>query len=170
MIYPILTIPHKILRTKSEEVVEVNSEILSILKNMAETMYAAPGIGLAAVQVGINKRLIVMDCEFSAGKKKKPLYMINPEIVWRSNEMNCYSEGCLSIPEFYEEIKRPTACRVRYIDKKDKEQFLDCDGLLATCVQHEVDHLDGKLFIDYLSRLKRNSIEKKFIKQNKQKI
>jgi peptide deformylase len=169
MIYPIITIPDKVLRTKSDLVDKIDSEVLSILENMAETMYAAPGIGLAAIQVGIKKRLVVIDCEHSEDKKKHPLFMVNPEIVWTSSELNTYKEGCLSIPEFYEEIKRPSACRVKYLDKKNKVQFLDCEGLLATCVQHEIDHLDGKLFIDYLSRLKRNSIEKKFIKQYKQK-
>tara|TARA_A100000164_G_scaffold366104_1_gene386486 strand:+ start:212 stop:724 length:513 start_codon:yes stop_codon:yes gene_type:complete len=169
MIYPILTIPEKILRTKSDKVDKINGEILAILENMAETMYAAPGIGLAAIQVGIKKRLVVIDCEHSEEKKKNPLFMINPEIMWTSDEMSVYKEGCLSIPDYYVEIKRPSECRVKYVDKKNKEQFLDCEGLLATCVQHEIDHLDGKLFIDHLSRIKRYSIEKKFIKQNKQK-
>ena len=169
MIYPILTIPDKMLRAKCDVVDKIDSEIMSILENMAETMYAAPGIGLAAIQVGIMKRLVVIDCEYGEEKKKSPLFMINPEIVWASSEMCTYKEGCLSIPEFYEEVKRPSKCRVKYVDKKNKEQFLNCDGLLATCVQHEIDHLDGKLFIDYLSRLKRTSIEKKFIKQYKQK-
>ena len=123
MIYPIITIPDKVLRKKSDAVDKVDGEILSILENMAETMYAAPGIGLAAIQVGITKRLVVIDCEHSAEKKKNPLYMANPEIVWTSRELSVYKEGCLSIPEFYEEIERPSESRVKYLDKKNKVKF-----------------------------------------------
>jgi peptide deformylase len=136
---------------------------------MAETMYDAPGIGLAATQIGINMQLVVIDCEYGENKKKNPLFLINPEIIWKSEEMTIFKEGCLSIPEIYEEVERSTKCRIRYKDKKDTIQELECDGLLSTCVQHEIDHLNGKLFIDYLSRLKRTSIEKKFIKMSKRR-
>ena len=169
MIYPILKIPDKKLREKSEPIEKIDKNIKTILDNMAETMYDAPGIGLAANQIGINMQLAVIDCEYGENKKKNPLFLINPEIIWKSKEMTIFKEGCLSIPEIYEEVERSTKCRIRYKDKKDTIQELDCDGLLSTCVQHEIDHLNGKLFIDYLSRLKRTSIEKKFIKINKRR-
>ncbi|MBH20375.1 MAG: peptide deformylase [Rhodobiaceae bacterium] len=169
MIYPILKIPNKKLRQKCEPIEKIDKNIKTILDNMAETMYNAPGIGLAAVQIGINMQLVVIDCEYGENKKKNPLFLINPEIIWKSEEMTIFKEGCLSIPEIYEEVERSTKCRIRYKDKKDSIQELDCDGLLSTCVQHEIDHLNGKLFIDYLSRLKRTSIEKKFIKINKRR-
>ncbi|MGI9312057.1 MAG: peptide deformylase [Alphaproteobacteria bacterium] len=169
MIYPILKIPDKKLREKSEPIEKIDKNIKTILDNMAETMYDAPGIGLAANQIGINMQLAVIDCEYGENKKKNPLFLINPEIIWKSKEMTIFKEGCLSIPEIYEEVERSTKCRIRYKDKKDTIQELECDGLLSTCVQHEIDHLSGKLFIDYLSRLKRTSIEKKFIKINKRR-
>lgn len=169
MIYPILKIPNKILREKCEPIEKIDKNIKTILDNMAETMYGAPGIGLAAIQIGINKQLVVIDCEYGENKKKKPLFLINPEIIWKSEEMTIFKEGCLSIPEIYEEVERSTKCRIRYKDKKGITQELDCDGLLSTCVQHEIDHLNGKLFIDYLSRLKKTSIEKKFIKISKRR-
>lgn len=169
MIYPILKIPNKKLREKCEPIEKIDKNIKTILDNMAETMYDAPGIGLAATQIGINMQLVVIDCEYGENKKKNPLFLINPEIIWKSEEMTIFKEGCLSIPEIYEEVERSTKCRIRYKDKKDTIQELECDGLLSTCVQHEIDHLNGKLFIDYLSRLKRTSIEKKFIKINKRR-
>lgn len=169
MIYPILKIPDKKLREKSEPIEKIDKNIKTILDNMAETMYDAPGIGLAANQIGINMQLAVIDCEYGENKKKNPLFLINPEIIWKSKEMTIFKEGCLSIPEIYEEVERSTKCRIRYKDKKDTIQELECDGLLSTCVQHEIDHLSGKLFIDYLSRLKRTSIEKKFIKMSKRR-
>lgn len=169
MIYPILKIPDKKLREKSEPIEKIDKNIKTILDNMAETMYDAPGIGLAANQIGINMQLVVIDCEYGENKKKNPLFLINPEIIWKSEEMTIFKEGCLSIPEIYEEVERSTKCRIRYKDKKDTIQELECDSLLSTCVQHEIDHLNGKLFIDYLSRLKRTSIEKKFIKMSKRR-
>ena len=169
MIYPILKIPNKKLREKCEPIEKIDKNIKTILDNMAETMYDAPGIGLAAIQIGINMQLVVIDCEYGENKKKNPLFLINPEIIWKSKEMTIFKEGCLSIPEIYEEVERSTKCRIRYKDQKDIIQELDCDGLLSTCVQHEIDHLNGKLFIDYLSRLKRTSIEKKFIKISKRR-
>ncbi len=169
MIHQILTIPNKILRERSEEVTNIDRNIIKTLDDMAETMYAAPGIGLAAIQVGIKKRLVVIDCDYNQETKKNPHYFINPEIIWRSEEKSSYKEGCLSIPEYYEEIERPSKCKVRFLDKKGTTKELECEGILATCIQHEIDHLDGKLFIDYLSRLKKSSIEKKFKKINNRK-
>ena len=131
-------------------------------------MNQAPGIGLAAPQVGVKQRIIVVDCS-PKNEAPKPYRMINPELVSVSKELTTQEEGCLSLPGFYAEITRPAEARVRYTDEKNKQQTIDVDGLLSVCIQHEIDHLDGKLFIDYLSRLKRTSIEKKFIKQYKQK-
>jgi peptide deformylase len=168
-IYDILTLPNKILREKSEPIKNIDEEIKAILNNMAETMYAAPGIGLAAVQVGIKKRLVVMDCSREEDKKEL-IKLINPEIISKSNEKSIYEEGCLSIPDFSEEVERFSTCIVEYIDINGKKQILECDDLMATCVQHEIDHLNGKLFIDHISRLKREKITRKFIKLSKQKL
>jgi peptide deformylase len=168
-IYDILTLPNKILREKSEPIKNIDEEIKAILNNMAETMYAAPGIGLAAVQVGIKKRLVVMDCSREEDKKEL-IKLINPEIISKSNEKSIYEEGCLSIPDFSEEVERFSTCIVEYIDINGKKQILECDDLMATCVQHEIDHLNGKLFIDHISRLKREKIIRKFIKLSKQKL
>lgn len=168
-IYDILTLPNKILREKSEPIKNIDEEIKAILNNMAETMYDAPGIGLAAVQVGIKKRLIVMDCSREEDKKEL-IKLINPEIISKSNEKSIYEEGCLSIPDFSEEVERFSTCVVEYIDINGKKQILECDDLMATCVQHEIDHLNGKLFIDHISRLKREKIIRKFIKLSKQKL
>jgi peptide deformylase len=144
--------------------------LISILDNMAETMYAAPGIGLAAIQIGINMQLVVIDCEYGENKKKNPLFLINPEIVWKSEEMTIFKEGCLSIPEIYEEVERSTKCRIRYKDKKDTIQELDCDGLLSTCVQHEIDHLNGILFLQRASRLKLERAQKARVKERKKRL
>jgi peptide deformylase len=134
--------------------------------DMLETMYEAPGIGLAAIQIAEPQRIVSIDLARKE-EPKKPVVLINPEIVWRSDEVSVYEEGCLSIPEYYEEVERPAKCRVRYLDLDGKAQELDCEGLMATCVQHEVDHLNGVLFIDYLSRLKRERVIKKFTKAAK---
>ena len=166
---PIIKVPDPILRQAAIPVAEITDGTRQLLDDMAATMYDAPGIGLAAIQIGINMQLVVIDCEYGENKKKNPLFLINPEIIWKSEEMTIFKEGCLSIPEIYEEVERSTKCRIRYKDKKDTIQELECDGLLSTCVQHEIDHLNGKLFIDYLSRLKRTSIEKKFIKMSKRR-
>ena len=166
---PIIQVPDPILRQAAIPVAEITDGTRQLLDDMAATMYDAPGIGLAATQIGINMQLVVIDCEYGENKKKNPLFLINPEIIWKSEEMTIFKEGCLSIPEIYEEVERSTKCRIRYKDKKDTIQELECDGLLSTCVQHEIDHLNGKLFIDYLSRLKRTSIEKKFIKMSKRR-
>ena len=159
--------PDPILRKKSQPLEYVNKEIQKFLKDMLSTMYAAPGIGLAAVQVGVPKRLIVIDLS-KDGEKKNPLFLINPEITYKSNETSIYEEGCLSLPGHFAEVERPAECHLNYIDYNGNKKNLKANGLLATCVQHEIDHLDGILFIDYLSKLKKDMIIKKLIKQKKQ--
>jgi peptide deformylase len=138
------------------------------MDDMLETMYAAPGIGLAAPQVGALKRVIVLDID-REDTKTGPLFMANPEIVEASDEDVIYEEGCLSVPDHYSDVARPSTVRVRYLDRDGKKQELDCEGLLATCVQHEIDHLDGVLFIDHISSLKRNMILRKLLKARKEK-
>lgn len=159
--------PDPILRKKSDPLEKVDAELRSLMDDMLETMYDAPGIGLAAVQVGILKRLIVLD--ISKDKEKKdPLFLINPEITFLSKKMSVYEEGCLSLPGHYAEIERPTECHVNYVDYNGKKRELKTDGLLSTCIQHEVDHLNGILFVDYLSKLKKDMIIKKLIKHKKE--
>ena len=159
--------PDPILRKKSENLEKVDDELRSLLNDMLETMYSAPGIGLAAVQVGILKRLIVIDIS-KEKDKKDPLFLINPEIISRSKNTSIYEEGCLSLPGQFAEIERPNSCEVEYLDYDGKKQLLKADGLLATCIQHEMDHLEGILFIDYLSKLKKTLIVKKLSKQKKE--
>lgn len=162
-VLPILIIPNAILKTVAEPVETVDDELRAFMDNMVDTMYDAPGIGLAAVQVGMLKRVTVIDV---SRDKEEPqlLHFVNPEITWVSDDLSVYDEGCLSIPEIYEEVERPAECRVSFLDYDGKPQEIKCDGLLATCIQHEVDHLDGILFIDHISRLKRERITKKFVK------
>ncbi len=159
--------PDPILRKKSTSVESVNNETRKLLDEMLETMYAAPGIGLAAVQVGILKRLIVIDISKN-DEKKKPLFLINPEINFKSKDTSIHEEGCLSLPGHYAEIERPAECLINYIDYNGSKKELKAKGLLSTCIQHEIDHLNGVLFIDYLSKLKKNMIIKKLIKQKKE--
>ena len=160
--------PDPILRLKSENLDKVDNTLRKLMDDMLETMYAAPGIGLAAVQIGILKRLIVID--ISKGEEKKnPLFLINPKIKYKSEKTSIYEEGCLSLPGHFAEIERPAECHVDYLDYNGKEKSIKADGLLATCVQHEIDHLDGILFIDYLSKLKKDMIIKKLIKHKKEK-
>ena len=159
--------PDPILREKSLPVEKVDSDLQKLLNEMLETMYAAPGIGLAAVQVGILKRLIVIDIS-KEKEKKNPLFLINPEITFRSEKTSIYEEGCLSLPGHFAEIERPAPCHVDYVDYNGKKKAFKAKGLLATCIQHEVDHLNGVLFIDYLSKLKKDMIIKKLIKQKKE--
>ena len=159
--------PDPILRKKSESLEKVDDEIRKLLDDMLETMYAAPGIGLAAVQVGILKRIIVIDISKDE-EKKSPIFLINPEIISRSKKTSVYEEGCLSLPGHFAEIERPAECQVKFIDYDGKKKELAAEGLLATCIQHEVDHLNGVLFIDYLSKLKKDMIVKKLIKQKKE--
>ena len=167
MLRKILTEPDPILRKKCEPLEKVDAETKKLMDDMLETMYAAPGIGLAAVQVGILKRLVVIDIS-KAEEKKKPIFLINPQIIHQSKKTSVYEEGCLSLPGQFAEIERPAECTLKYIDYNGKEKELKADGLLATCVQHEVDHLNGILFIDYLSKLKKDMIIKKVIKQQKE--
>ena len=159
--------PDPILRKKSENLEKVDDELRGLLDDMLETMYSAPGIGLAAVQVGVLKRLIVIDIS-KEKDKKNPLFLINPEIISRSNKTSIYEEGCLSLPGHFAEIERPAECHVKYIDYTGKEKEIKANGLLSTCIQHEVDHLNGILFIDYLSKLKKDMILKKLIKHKKE--
>ncbi len=159
--------PAPILRQKSEPLEQVDNSIRKLLDEMLQTMYTAPGIGLAAVQVGILKRLIVIDIS-KKEEEKKPLFLINPEISFRSKETSIFEEGCLSIPGYFAEIERPAKCNVKFIDYNGKKKELETEGLLATCVQHEIDHLNGVLFIDYLSKLKKDMIIKKLKKQKKE--
>ena len=183
---PIVTIPDPILREVSRPVERVDDELLKLLDDMLETMYDAPGIGLAAIQVGIPLRLVTVD----VGKRRlddknmdeetgetedqgpkvdpDPLFLINPEIVSQSDERSVYEEGCLSIPEYFAEVERPAGCTVKYLDRSGQEQIIEATGLLSTCLQHEIDHLNGKLFIDLMSKLKRDMVIKKFTKIAKQ--
>ena len=162
----IIKLPEPILKTVSAPLGAVTEEVRRLVRDMFDTMYAAPGIGLAAVQIGVPKRLVVTDVA-KDDAPKSPLCFVNPEIVWRSEETTEYEEGCLSIPEFYDKVVRPAEVRVRYMDLDGEEQMLHCTGLLATCIQHEIDHINGILFIDHLTRLKRERIVKKFIKAAK---
>jgi len=165
-ILPILIAPDPKLRQKSMPVDVVDDALRSLMDNMLETMYAAPGIGLAAIQVGVPKRVIVMDLA-GEDQKPEPRFFINPEIIKPSTKTMPYEEGCLSVPDFYEDVERPISCHVRYLDYHGKEQVLDAEGLLAVCIQHEMDHLEGILFIDHISRLKRERILKKLKKEQK---
>ena len=170
----ILTEPNKILRQISKNVENVDKEIQTLMDDMLETVYAAPGIGLAAIQIGVPKRVIVIDITRDNenditrdNEKKNPIYFVNPEIVWKDNEESTYEEGCLSVPNQFAEINRPKECQVKYLDYFGEPKLLKAEGLLATCIQHEIDHLEGILFIDYLSKLKKSMIIKKLSKQKK---
>ena len=165
----ILTEPNKLLRQVSKLVKKVGDEERKLMDDMLETMYAAPGIGLAAVQIGVPKRIIVMDISRDEDKKE-PRYFVNPVIKNKNSEKTIYEEGCLSVPDQFAEIERPKTCEVEYLDYDGKKQLLKADGLLATCIQHEMDHLEGILFIDYLSKLKRSMILKKLSKNNSSRI
>jgi peptide deformylase len=164
----ILIVPDPRLKKACAPVGEVNDEIRDLLDDMLETMYAAPGIGLAAPQIGVMKRVVVMDVSDDKDKPE-PMKLINPEIIWESEDISVYQEGCLSIPEQYADVERPAEVGVRYLDENGKEHEIEAEGLLATCIQHEIDHLDGVLFTDYLSALKRNMILKKVQKLQKTK-
>jgi len=144
----------------------VDDALRALMDGMLETMYAAPGIGLAAIQIGIPKQVIVMDLA-REGDEPQPRYFVNPEILWTSDDLATYEEGCLSVPDFYEDVERPARCRVRYLDYQGEIREEECDDMLATCLQHEIDHLKGILFIDHLSRVKRSMMLKKLAKQKK---
>ena len=165
MIRKILTEPDPFLRQISHDVEKVDKEIRTLMNDMLETMYAAPGIGLAAIQVGVPKRVIVID--LSKEDEKKPLYFVNPKIIIKSKNNSTYEEGCLSVPGQFAEVDRPNQCHISYLDYNGKKKKLKAEGLLATCIQHEMDHLEGILFIDYLSKLKKTFIVKKLSKQKK---
>ena len=160
----ILILPDKQLRLVSKPVATVNAAIRALADDMLETMYDAPGIGLAAIQIGEPLRLVTMDLS-KKDDEKDPRVFINPEITWSSDEMRLHEEGCLSIPEYYEDVERPAKVRIRYLDIDGKAQEVEADGIFATCIQHEIDHLNGVLFIDHLSRLKRERVTKRFAKQ-----
>lgn len=165
----ILTEPNKLLRKISKPVESVGREEQELMDDMLDTMYAAPGIGLAAIQVGIPKRIIVMDISRDE-TKKEPRYFVNPIIKNKNSEKAIYEEGCLSVPNQFAEIERPNSCEVEYLDYEGNKQKLKANGLLATCIQHEMDHLDGILFIDYLSKLKKSMILKKLSKNKSSRI
>ena len=184
----IIEVPDKRLKTISKPVSEVSNDTRALMDDMLETMYHANGIGLAAVQIGVPARVIVMDIAPSSGDEgseaddenapanredrydlsgledEGPRFFVNPEITWTSDAMNNYQEGCLSVPGFYDDVERPAECRVRFLDYHGQEQEIQCDGLLATCIQHEMDHLNGIVFLDHLSRLKRQMVLKKIAK------
>ncbi|HBM11699.1 MAG TPA: peptide deformylase [Rhodospirillaceae bacterium] len=162
-ILPILVAPHPVLKKKCTPVEAVDGHIRRVLDDMLETMYDAPGIGLAAPQIGLAKRMLVVDCA-GRGETPQPMKIINPEIIAESDELASYEEGCLSFPEQYADVKRPARVTVKYLDETGTEQTLDADGLLATCIQHEIDHLDGVVFVDHISSLKRGMIMRKLQK------
>ncbi len=183
----IIHIPDPILREASKPVEQISPELLKMLDDMADTMYEAPGIGLAGIQIALPLRVVVVDCDQRAKSEEEtedgepqrddepsdeasrnPVFLINPEIVGYSDEPSTYEEGCLSIPEYYAEVERPAGCVVKYIDRDGQGQVIKAEGLLSTCLQHEIDHLNGKLFIDELSKLKRDMVVKKFTKIAKQ--
>ncbi|MFN9091227.1 MAG: peptide deformylase [Alphaproteobacteria bacterium] len=151
----ILTVPHPVLKQVSTPVERVDDDLRRLMDDMLETMYAAPGIGLAAIQVGVPKQVIVMDLA-RQGEPPQPRYFVNPEILWASDETAPYEEGCLSVPEVYDEVDRPARVKLRYLDYHGQEVTEEAEGLFAVCIQHEMDHLKGVLFIDHLSRLKRD--------------
>ena len=166
---PLVILPAPQLRLTSAPIASVDDGVRKLAQDMLDTMYAAPGIGLAAVQVGEMNRLITIDVSHDEDAKE-PRVFINPEILWKSEELSVYEEGCLSIPEYYEEVERPARIRVRYTNLAGEPEELEADGLLATCLQHEIDHLDGVLFIDHISKLKRDRVTKKFAKAAKEKM
>jgi len=163
----ILTEPNEILRKKSLPVEKFDEDLQQLMKDMLDTMYAAPGIGLAAIQIGVPKRVIVLDLS-SKDEPKNPMYFINPEIITKSESKSTYEEGCLSVPGQFAEIDRPDKCHIKYLDYNGQQKEIKAEGMIATCIQHEMDHLEGILFIDYLSKLKKTMIVKKLSKQKKE--
>jgi peptide deformylase len=158
----ILQAPHPVLKTRAAPVARVDERVRQLAADMFETMYKAPGIGLAAPQVGVSERLVVLDV--ADGEERRPMVLVNPEILWRSDERTTAEEGCLSLPGHFADVTRPLAVKVRHLTEQGEERLLEAEGLLARCVQHELDHLDGVLFVDHLSALKRNMIMRKLIK------
>jgi len=168
-IRPILIHPDPRLKKPCAPVAAITDEVKALAADMLETMYAAPGVGLAAPQVGVMSRVLVMDCVKEEGAKPRPMALVNPEITWASEELNTYEEGCLSIPEQYADVTRPERVRVRWLGLDGAHHEEEFDGLWATCVQHEIDHLDGKLFIDYLGAIKRQLITRKMVKLKRER-
>ncbi len=165
-IKPLIILPDPLLRQVSKPIERVDADFQRLADDMLETMYDAPGIGLAAIQIGVPRRMLVIDVS-REGEEKQPLVFVNPEIVASSDELSVYEEGCLSIPDYYAEVERPATVTIKYLDRDGKDQTVQADGLLATCLQHEIDHLNGVLFIDHISRLKRDMVIKKFTKAAK---
>lgn len=165
-IKPLIILPDPVLRQLSQPVETVNAEIRNLADDMLETMYDAPGIGLAAIQIGVPRQMLVIDVS-KEGEDKQPLVFINPKVLTTSDERSVYEEGCLSIPDYYAEVERPATITVEYIDLEGKQLTAKADGLLATCLQHEIDHLNGVLFIDHISKLKREMVIRKFTKAAK---
>ena len=164
---PIITLPdEKTLREVSRPVTNVDDQVRRLWDDMVETMYHAPGIGLAAIQIGVPRRLVVIDLA-KEGEEKTPLFLANPEITWSSETQSDYEEGCLSIPDYYDMVTRPAEIRLRYLDRQGEAREMHATGLMATCLQHEIDHLNGVLFIDHITRLKRERVLKKFQKAQK---
>ncbi len=167
-VLPVVCIPDPVLRRKSAPVERIDDALKKLARDMIETMYAAPGIGLAAIQVAVPRRLLVVDTDYEGEENRNPRVFVNPEILWRSDEMRIHNEGCLSVPEHYAEVARPARVRVRYLDLEGHEHVEEADGLLATCLQHEIDHLDGRLFVDHLSKLKRDMIIRRIVKARRE--
>jgi peptide deformylase len=165
---PILILPDSRLRLVCDPVAKVDDALRQLMDDMVETMHDAPGIGLAASQIGVLQRIVVIDLA-KKDEPPQPMHFVNPEIVWSSEERSVYEEGCLSIPEYYEEVERPASVRARFLDRDGAPQEILAEGLLSTALQHEIDHLNGVLFIDHISKLKRDRVTKKFIKQAKQR-
>ncbi|MCF3639175.1 peptide deformylase [Rhizobium sp. TRM95111] len=165
-IKPLIILPDPLLRQSSAPIETVDADVRRLADDMLETMYDAPGIGLAAIQIGVPRRLLVLDVS-KDGEEKSPLVFINPTVVASSEERSVYEEGCLSIPDYYAEVERPAAITVDYVDRDGRRLTIEADGLLATCLQHEIDHLNGVLFIDYISKLKREMVIRKFTKAAK---
>ena len=166
---PILIAPHPTLKAKAKPVEAVDDSTRKLIDDLLETMYAAPGIGLAANQVGVLKRVLVLDVA-RENEPPAPMAFVNPEILWKSDELATYEEGCLSLPEHYADVTRPAEIRVRYLDHEDEPRTLEASGLLATVIQHEMDHLDGVLLVDHISALKRNIILRKLVKSKRLKV
>ncbi|MBT3557382.1 MAG: peptide deformylase [Rhodospirillales bacterium] len=165
---PIIVAPDPRLKGIAEPVGAVDAQVQALMDDLLETMYDASGIGLAAPQVGVLKRVIVVDV--SRGEDRAPMALVNPEIVWESEETNVHEEGCLSLPEYYAEVVRPDQVRIQYLDREGQAQEIEADNILATCIQHEIDHLDGILFVDHVSSLKRNMILRKLTKAKRQGV
>ncbi|MEH6629873.1 MAG: peptide deformylase [Halopseudomonas aestusnigri] len=162
-ILEIVIAPDQVLKTVCDPVQDVDDTVRTLISDMLDTMYKAPGIGLAACQVGVTKRIVVVDVSDDK-EENQPYCMVNPEVTWESEEWSVYQEGCLSLPEQYADVERPAAVKVSYLDESGAKQEIEADGLLATCIQHEIDHLDGLLFVDHISKLKRGMIMKKLKK------